>query len=133
MFRVVNFVSDDPPSDVREAGDLAREVMANEHLSPQVARLASWLMSHVLIHNKDFDGAFAAMNKAVALAPYDMFVLSRLMIVLVQIGRPDQALQWADEVASRDPSLGWSYNYGRGWAHLLLERFGEAVGALTSD
>jgi adenylate cyclase len=131
MIRVMIFVSDDPPADVRKAGELARQVLANEHLSPQVARLANWLMSFVLVQEKDLDGALAAANKTVALAPYDTFMLSRLMIVLVQAGRPDQALQWADQAAARDPALGWAYNYGRGWAHLALGRYGEAVDALT--
>ena len=131
MMRVMIFFSDDPPADVRKAGELARHVLANEHLSPQVARLANWLMSFVLVQEKDFDGALAAANKTVALAPYDTFMLSRLMMVLVQVGRPDQALQWADQAAARDPALGWAYNYGRGWAHLVLGRFGEAVDALT--
>ncbi len=131
MMRVMIFVSDDPPADVRKAGELARHVLANEHLSPQVARLANWLMSFVLVQEKDFDGALAAANKTVALAPYDTFMLSSLMIVLVQIGRPDQALQWADQAAARDPALGWHYNRGRGWAQLVQGRFGEAVDALT--
>jgi tetratricopeptide (TPR) repeat protein len=65
------------------------------------------------------------------MAPNDTFMLSRLMMVLVQVGRPDQALQWADQAAARDPALGWCYNYGRGWAYLVLGRFGEAVDALT--
>jgi TolB-like protein len=130
MIRAVNFFSDDPPADVRKAGELARQVLGNEHLSPQVARLANWLMSYVLVQEKDFDGALASTDKTVALAPYDTFMLSRLMIVLGQAGRPDQALQWADRVA-RDPALGWAYNYGRGWAHLALGRYGEAVDALT--
>src|SRR5262245_48017184 len=129
--RVMICVSDDPPADVRKAGELARHVLANEHLSPQVSRLANWLMSYVLVQEKDFDGALAAANKTVALAPYDTFMLSRLMIVLVQVGRPDQAFQWADLPAARDPALGWVYNYGRGWAHLVLGRFGEAVDVLT--
>ena len=131
MMRVMIFCSDDPPADVRKAGELARHVLANEHLSPQVARLANWLMSFVLVQEKDFDGALAAANKTVALAPYDTFMLSRLMMVLVQVGRPDQALQWADQAAARDPALGWAYNYGRGWAYLVLGRFGEAVDVLT--
>jgi adenylate cyclase len=130
MIRAVRFVSDDPPADVRKAGEFARQVLA-EHLSPQVARLANWLMSYVLVQEKDFDGALAAADKTVALAPYDAFMLSRLMMVLVQVGRPDQALQWADLAAARDPALGWAYNYGRGWAHLVLGRFGEAVDVLT--
>ena len=73
----------------------------------------------------------AAANKTVALAPYDTFMVSRLIMVLLQAGRTDQALQWADQVAARDPALGWAYNYGRSWAHLVLGRFGEAVDALT--
>ena len=124
------FISDDPQADVRKAGELAREVLANEHLSPQVARLANWLMSHVLVRERDFDGALGAADWAVALAPYDTFMLSSLMMVLVQAGRPDQALQWADQVAARDPALGWFYNHRRGWAYLVLGRFGEAVDAL---
>jgi TolB-like protein len=131
MMRVMIFDSDDPPADVRKAGELARQVLANEHLSPQVLRLANWLMSFVLVQEKDFDGALAAADRTVALAPYDTFMLSRLMMVLVQLGRPDQALQWADRAAARDPALGWAYNYGRGWAYLVLGRFGEAVDVLT--
>ena len=131
MMRVMIFVSDDPSADVRKAGELARHVLANEHLSPQVARLANWLMSYVLVYEGDFDGALAAADKTVALAPYDTFMLSRLMMVLVQIGRSEQALQWADQAAARDPALGWCYNYGRGWAYLVLGRFGEAADALT--
>jgi TolB-like protein len=118
MVRAYRFVSDDPPADVRKAGELARQVLANEHLSPQVARLANWLMSYVLVHERDFDGALAAADQTVALAPHDTFMLSRLMMVVVQVGRPKQALQWADRAAARDPALDWSYNYGSGWGDL---------------
>ena len=131
MMRVMIFVSDDPPADIRKAGELARQALAKEHLSPQVARLANWLMSYVLVLEREFDGALAAADKTIALAPYDTFMLSRLTMVLVQVGRPELALQWADQAAARDPALGWFYNYGRGWAHLVLGRYEEAVDALT--
>src|SRR6478672_12901717 len=72
--RTVIFISDDPQADVRKAGEVARQVLANEHLSPQVARLADWLISHVLVRERDFDGALAAMDKAIALAPHDTFM-----------------------------------------------------------
>src|SRR5215475_19694 len=88
-------------------------------------------MSYVLVQERDFDGAIAVTDKTVALSPYDTYMLSRLVMVLVQLGRPDQALQWADQVAARDRALGWSYNYGRGWAHLMLGGFEKAVDALT--
>jgi adenylate cyclase len=131
MIRVVIFVSDDPPADVRKAGELARQVLANEHLSPQVARLDNWLLSFVLVQERDFDGALAAASKTVALAPYDTFMLSRLIMVLLQAGRIDQALQWADQIAACDPALGWSYNHRRGWAYLMLKEFEEAANALS--
>jgi TolB-like protein len=131
LVRAVNFVSNHPPSDVRKAGELARQVLANERLSPQVERLANWVASHVLVRKRDFDGALSAADKAVALAPYDTFMLSSLMMVLVQAGRLDQALQWAEQVAARDPALGWFYNHRRGWAYLVLGKFAEAVEALA--
>jgi hypothetical protein len=68
LTRAVIFISDDPQADVQKAGELAREVLANEYLSPQVARLANWLMSHVLVRERDFDGALAAADWAVDLA-----------------------------------------------------------------
>ena len=131
MIRAYSFVGADPRIDFNKAGELARQVLTHEHLSLQVARLANWLMSYVLVQERDFDGALDWANKAVELAPYDTFMLSRLTIVLVQVGRPDQALQWADQVEARDQALGWSYNYGRGWANLTLERFAEAANALA--
>jgi adenylate cyclase len=73
----------------------------------------------------------APADRAVALAPYDRFMLSSLMMVLVQAGRLDQALQWADQAAARDPALGWFYKHRRGWAYLVLGRFAEAVDALA--
>jgi len=130
MARGYTFISNFPPAEFKKAGELVRGVLAHERLSPQVARLANWLMGYVLVQERDFDGALAAVERTVALAPYDMFVISRLMRVLVQAGRPDQALQWADQVALRDPTLSWSYNYGRGWAHLVSGQFREAAKAL---
>ena len=108
LLRIINYFSDDPPTDLRKAGELASEVLANEHLSPQVARLANWLQSWVLLLEKDFDDALSAAEKAVALAPYDTFMLSDLMLVLVQLGLPEQALEWGKIAAARDPALGWS-------------------------
>jgi TolB-like protein/tetratricopeptide (TPR) repeat protein len=130
LTRAANFISDDPLADVRKAGELARQVLANEHLSLQVLRLANWLFSHVLVRERDFDGALRAADRAVALAPFDTFMLSSLMMVLVQADRPNQALQWANQIAVQDPALGWFYNHRRGWAYLVLGRFEEAVDAL---
>lgn len=131
MVRAYTFISADPPADFRKAGELARAVLSNKHLSPQVARLANWLLSYVLVQERDFDGALAAADKALALAPYDTFMRSRLAMVLVQAARPEMALEWIDQIARRDLARAWSCNYASGWANLVLGRFAEAVDALT--
>ena len=63
MVRAYTFVSDYPPADFQNAGELARQVLASEHLSPQVAELANWLISYVLVQERDFDAALAAADK----------------------------------------------------------------------
>ena len=131
MFLAQGFLSDDPPRDIRKAGELVREVLANDNISPQVARLAHWLMAWVLVNEKDFDGAVAEANRAVALAPYDTFVLSDLMNVLTQAGQPEKALELGDVAAARDPALAWYYNFSRGWAFLVLGQFDKAAEALS--
>jgi tetratricopeptide (TPR) repeat protein len=130
MARLMNFISNDPFADLQKGGELARQVLASEHLSPQVTRLATWLMSHVLVQETDFEGAVVALKSAVALAPHDAFMDSSLMMVLVQAGRMDEALQWANKLAARDHALGWFYNHRKGWAHLALGQLSEAADAL---
>jgi TolB-like protein/tetratricopeptide (TPR) repeat protein len=127
--RAANLVSADPSVDIQRASELVREVLAAPHLSTQVARLANWLRAQLLVHERDFDGALEAVEKAIAFAPHDTFMLSSLMMVLIQADRIDQALQWADQISARDPRLGWFYNHRRGWAYLVSGRLAEAVQA----
>ena len=125
MVRAYMFITSDPPADFRKAGELARKVLADKHLSPQVARLVHWLMSYVLVQERDFDSALAAADKALALAPYDMFMRSRLAMVLVQADQPELALEWTDQVASRDPALlgpTITLAAGRIWCSVELQR-----------
>jgi TolB-like protein/class 3 adenylate cyclase/tetratricopeptide (TPR) repeat protein len=128
--RAANFFSDDPPSDFREAAVLGRQVLANQHLSPQVARLAHWLMAWALVQEKNFDGVVAEAEKARALAPYDAFMVSDLSGVLTQAGQPHKAAEWLDTVGARDPALGWFSNYNKGLASLALGKFEQAAEVL---
>lgn len=125
--RAANFFSDNPPSDFRQAAVLARQVLASEHLSPQVARLAHWLMSWSSLQEKKFDGAVAEAEKAKALAPYDTFMLSDLSIILTQAGQTQKASEWLDTAVVRDPELGWFSNLGRGLVFLALGQYERAV------
>ena len=47
-------------------------------------------MSCVLVYERDFEGALAAANKTVALAPYDTYMRSRLIMVL--------STSWSDRI-----------------------------------
>jgi hypothetical protein len=51
-------------------------------------------------------------------------------MVLVQVGRLDETLQWTNKLAARDLALGWFYNHRKGWAHLAQGQFSEAAEAL---
>lgn len=106
-------------------------MLSHDHLPLQVARLANWALSYVLVHEKDFEAALGAADKALALAPYDMFMRSRLMMVLVQSGEINEALRWAEQVAARDVGLGWSYNYAKGWAQLVDNQLENAAHAFN--
>ena len=127
LARASNFFSNDPSADYGKAGKLVRQVLANEHLSPQVARLAHWLVAFVLLHERDFDSAIAEAERALALAPYDTFMLCDLAFLLTQSGRPEQALDWAAMAAARDSALAWYYEYQRGAALLALGKHEQAV------
>jgi tetratricopeptide (TPR) repeat protein len=97
---------------------------------PQVARLAHYLMAWILVQEKDFDGSLAEVDEALTLAPYDTFPLCDLTIVLVQAGRPQQALEKANAAIARDPGLGWFCNYAKGWALLTNAQYDQAVETL---
>jgi adenylate cyclase len=70
--------SDDIQGDYRKAGQLVREVLAGENLSPQAKRLGHWLFAWVLASEHDFGRALNEADTAVALAPYDGDVYGNL-------------------------------------------------------
>jgi adenylate cyclase len=131
FFRAFSFWSDNPAVDYRKAGELVRDVLANEHLSPQVARLAHWLMAFVLAQEREFDHAVAEAEKAKDMAPYDGFVAGRLAPILIMSGKPDQALEWVELAAAKDPNLNVEWNYKRGWIFCLQGKYEQSIAALN--
>jgi adenylate cyclase len=121
------FWSDDIPADYRKAGELVRSVLAKDNLSPQVKRLAHWLFAFVLTTERDFSRALKEADTAIALAPYDGFVIGDLSQVLIMSGRPDKGLEWIDLALARDPNKFQIYN--KGWALRLLGKYEDSIAA----
>jgi TolB-like protein/Tfp pilus assembly protein PilF len=130
FFYAFNFFSKDPASDYRKAGDLAREVLATQPLTPQVARLAHWLMAFVRMQETDFPKALAEAEKAVGLAPHDVSLAGNLATVLIYSGKPDQGIQWAEKWFAADPAGRPWANYRLGLAYSLKGEDERSVAAL---
>ncbi|RVG85192.1 adenylate/guanylate cyclase domain-containing protein [Sinorhizobium meliloti] len=124
--------SSDPQKDLQEAERLVTQVLADKNLSPQVTRLANWLNAWLLTLKRDHDGAIAAMNKAIAAAPYNAFTLTDAGSIFLQAGQPEKALELTDTAAARDPGLSWFFNYVRGFIYIVLGKNEEAVEVLKT-
>ena len=124
--------SSDPQKDLQEAERLVNQVLADKNLSLQVTRLAHWLNAWLLTLERDHDGAIAAMNKAIAAAPYNAFTLTDAGSIFLQAGQPEKALELTDTAAARDPGLSWFFNYVRGFIYIVLGKNEEAVEVLKT-
>ena len=125
--------SDDVPAEFRKASELARAVLAENNLSPQVRRLAHWLFAQVLNTVGDFDQAATEANAAIALAPYDSALVGDLASVPIASGKPDKALELIDSVTTRDPGSARELNYNRGWALRILGRYEDSIAAFRQS
>ncbi len=121
--------SDDLAADFKRASQLAREGLAGENLSPQTKRLGHWLMAYVKSQEHDFERAWAEAEAAVALAPYDAFMLGNLANVATMAGKPEKAIEWLTIEMRQTPNFN---NYWRfGWAYYVAGRYEEAIEAFT--
>ena len=123
-----NWWSDDVPGDFRKAGELVRGVLAKDNLSPQVKRLAHWLLAKVLMTESNFSRALDEVDTAISIAPYDASMIGDLSDVLLSSGKPDKALERIDFAVKHDPSANY-LNYKKGWALRLLEKYKDSLAA----
>lgn len=103
--RPLNFGTDRPFADYRRAGELAREALAGQNLSPSVRWRGHMLVAYVDWFDGDFVKAVAAAEAAVALAPYDANTLSFLSRVQIASGNTSRGLDWVQESIHRDPTI----------------------------
>jgi adenylate cyclase len=125
--------STDPEADYREAGRLAREVLANNQLIPHVALAAHLLMAYVLLQERDFAKAITEAEQAVAMAPYDAGVIGNLSLVVTMSGKPDQGLEWAEKGIALDVAGRPFLYYRLGLAYSLKGDNEKAIEALKQS
>jgi adenylate cyclase len=122
-----NFWSDDLPGEFRKTGKLVREVLAKDNLTPQVERLAHWLFAFVLMQERDFAHSVDEAEAAVAMGPYDGFVMANLTDVLIASGQYDKALDWLAKAEARDPSRKMFYGRQRAYIHRLAGQYEQSI------
>ncbi|CAH2409662.1 winged helix-turn-helix domain-containing protein [Mesorhizobium escarrei] len=123
-----NWWSDDLTADFRKASSLVREVLAEDNLTPQVRRLAHWLFAFVLMREGDFAGSIQEADAAVAMGPYDAFVMVSLTEVLAASGQHEKALEWLALGEARDPSRKIKHHLMRAYNYRLMGRYEDSIG-----
>jgi hypothetical protein len=96
-------------------------------------RLGHWLFAFVASEEHDFGRALDEANAAIALAPFDAFMLGELTEILIMAGKPGQAVEWSDTSAARDPANEWYYMSKKGWALGVQEKYEESLAAFASS
>ena len=124
-----NFWADDISAELRKANAIGREVLAKDNLTPQVKRLAHWLLALALPFEREFSRAQEEANAAVAMAPYDAFAIGKLAIVPIMGGKPQKGLEQADFALAHDPNALKDLQYTRGWALRLIGKYEDSLAA----
>jgi adenylate cyclase len=125
----LNWWADDISAEFRKANTIGREVLAEDNLTPQVKRLAHWLLALALPFEREFSRAQDEANAAIAMAPYDAFAIGKLAIVPIMAGKPQKGLEQADFALAHDPNALKDLQYTRGWALRLLGKYDDSLAA----
>ena len=124
-----DFWTDDIPGELRKGAEMAKSVLAQENLTPQVKRLAHWLAAMALTTQNDFNRAQSEAEAAISMAPYDAYAFGNLAMVPIMSGQPDKALEWITLALARDPSRAKFLNFRKGWALRLLGKYEDSLAA----
>jgi adenylate cyclase len=130
--RSINGWSDDPKADFRKSGQIVRESLAQQNLSPLERRLCHWLFANVSLAERDFDRALTEAETAKRLAPYDAWMNADLSAVLFSAGRPMQAVESLTGAQARDPANAAYYNGLKAWALEIAGKPQESLAASQS-
>lgn len=120
--RHLNAWSHDHEADIREAGRLAREALAQPNPAPLTRKGAHYVLAFVNLRERDYDQALVEAETSIALASHDGPFITGLSEVPIAIGQPSLALEWIERgargFAGDDPWQILVTAY-RGWATLV--------------
>jgi adenylate cyclase len=128
-----NGFSTDTAADLRKTGELTRSVLAHDNLSPQVKKLAHWLVAWVLLSEGDFPRALREADTAVAFSPYDGIMHAHLSQLLMQVGEAKKGMDWNELAHPQDPGGLQFQNYNRGLGLRLLGKYEESIAAFKQS
>jgi len=130
--RAINGWTEDPKSDFRKAGEIVRQSLAKQDLSPLERRLCHWLFANVSVTERDFERALTEAETARRLAPYDAWMNGDLSWVFVAAGQPMQAVESAEAAQARDPANAAYYNGIKAWAFEVAGKPQESLASSES-
>lgn len=121
------FGTDDMATNFRVAAEIARETLAEPHLTQQVRRLGHWLLAFVLLQEKDTEGAVAQTNIAVSMGPHDAYAIVTMVEVMTNLGNYEKAKEWLATGEARDPSRKTKYHRDRAYLYRLMGQYEESI------
>jgi tetratricopeptide (TPR) repeat protein len=103
--RIWWYWTDDPAAEARQAEALLQQALSMPNLSPQVQRLGRWALAWTKQVQGDLAQAAAEARTAIALAPYDTFMVGDLAAILAMAGEAPEAIAQLEQARSRDPQF----------------------------
>lgn len=98
---VWHYWTDDPAIRIQQAERLLLEARALPGLTPQARRIGHWAMAWTQQMKGDLPRALAEAKAAIALSPYDAFMVGDLAGILAVAGEPADAIALLEEIRSR--------------------------------
>ncbi len=102
--RAINGWSQDTEADLRLVGELAKQAMSRDNLSPLERKMGHWLLAYANLVERHSKDALREAEAAIALAPNDAFMVGMLAEVGAAAGDIDKAVSWADFGIRNDPA-----------------------------
>jgi adenylate cyclase len=126
--RILSEQSPDRESDVRQASELVSRALATDP-NDYGAHFAE---AEILLGQQRFEEAIVEAERSLALNPSFVSAYSALSVASSFLGRPQEALDYADKamrLSPRDPNL-YAFYLNKGFALSLLDQDDQAIGWL---
>jgi adenylate cyclase len=126
--RILSEQSPDRESDVRQASELVSRALATDPNDYG----AHFAKAEILLGQQRFEEAIVEAERSLALNPSFVSAYSALSVASSFLGRPQEALDYADKamrLSPRDPNL-YAFYLNKGFALSLLDQDDQAIGWL---